>query len=206
MNKRLSIAQADLMTLLNRRMLILFALLFFIYAMANMGVSFLIIPLIFLFRPFHYEETGASLLLFAPVTKTQVVQGRYLFGLLLLLFLLAMNSIISILLYYTQSSIVMITTSSLLILVVLYFYAMSIFLPIFFRFGYQKSMKAVYGFILLIALLAAISQKAQVNKILQQISDSPFFLPLGLVLLLFSIISLYLSQKKSIQFLYQKDL
>lgn len=192
-------AQGDFLTILNKRNLLLFAFLYFIYAMAGMGISFLVIPLLFLAQPFHSEELGASALYYAPVRPYHLVKGRYLFAYLLLLVLLAMNAILTLLLYFGKADLQFISPQSLLLLLLFYTILISGLLPLFFAKGYRKGLHGLYGTIILFLVLSYLAQEFSWNQNLDAFLTGKAFLPVILILLAAAGIVLLRSYRFSIK-------
>lgn len=176
-------AQGDFLTILNKRNLFLFAFLYFIYAFAGSGISFLVIPLLFLAQPFHGEEVGASSLYYAPVRPGDLVKGRYLFAYLLLLVLLAVNAVLTLLLYFGKADMVFITPQTLLLLLFFYTLLVAVLLPVFFVKGYRKGLYGLYGTIVLFLILSYLAQEFSWNQKLEAFLVGKAFLPVILVLL-----------------------
>ena len=149
-------ALIDFMTILNPKMIVLFAFLFYVFANADLGAAFFIVPFVFAFHPFHVEEQGASALQYAPLKRLDIVRGRYLYSLLLLVLVVPSSLLLLLLLslIFSTGGGSLFGLYEMGLMLILHLTFLAILLPFFFRCGYRWSQAGIYLVVLLFALLS----------------------------------------------------
>ena len=174
-------ALIDFMTILNPKMIVLFAFLFYVFANADLGAAFFIVPFVFAFHPFHVEEQGASALQYAPLKRQDIVRGRYLYSLLLLVLVVPLSLLLLLLLslIFNTGGGSLFTLTEMGQMLVLHLAFLALLLPFFFRFGYRLSQAGVYLVVLLFALLSTFHESLPgFDTLLQEWTGPLFLLPL----------------------------
>lgn len=140
----------DFQAILNKRMMTIFALLFLIYTISDMGAVFFLIPLCFALIPFKRDEFQKISL---PKQDLEMIKARYIYSLLLLLAVILISFFTSnVASMFTASSIDLIPIYSIIIMIIIFLITAGILLPIFYKYGFKKGQYALYILVIIFAL------------------------------------------------------
>lgn len=179
----------DFQTIYNKQMLILFGILFAIYAISDMGAVFFLIPLSFALIPFRRDD-------YQNVSKNQknvnMVQARYVFTLSLLFIVIIISFVISTLVtIFKESSADLISIYSIILMTIIFLTISGLLLPIFYSFGFKKGQYLLYLVIIIFALVNLYQSKIPVLRSIQDLNNANPFLVLISGLLISTLIYIF---------------
>lgn len=141
----------DFQAILNKRMIMIFALLFIIYTISDMGPVFFLIPLCFALIPFRRDEYQNIEL---PDQNIEMIRARYIYSLLLLFVVILISFVTSnIVSMFTSSNIDLIPVDSIILMIVIFLITAGLLLPIFYRYGFKKGQYALYIMVIGFAII-----------------------------------------------------
>lgn len=191
MNQIIENIKLDLSSLLNKRMLILFAVLLLLYIFFNMGMAFFIVPLIFAVQPFAAEELNHALL---KKYNDKKVVSRYIFSFILLIATIIMTVILSLLFtLFLKDNITLVSFKGMIGMTAIYAVVISILYPLYFKSTFRKGNIFLYLSILVYALMISMNQYIPLIKDVVQYLETANILILLPVLLVISLFSIILS-------------
>ena len=169
----------DFQAILNKRMMIIFAALFAIYTISDMGAVFFLIPLCFALIPFRRDEYQNISL---PKQNPEMIRARYIFSLLLLLIVIFISFITSnIASMLSSSSIDLIPIYSIILMIVIFLVTAGLLLPLFYRYGFKKGQYFLYVLVIVFALLNLYKSRLPfINSIQDLIKDNPWYVFTGI--------------------------
>lgn len=169
----------DFQSILNKRMMIIFALLFAIYTISDMGAVFFLIPLCFALIPFRRDEYHKITL---KKQNTEMIKARYIYSLLLLLVVILISLVTSNLVsMFTGSSIDLIPIYSIILMIIIFLITAGVLLPIFYKYGFKKGQYALYILVIIFAIINLYQSKIPGLKNFQEmINDNSLFVVTGL--------------------------
>lgn len=160
----------DFQAILNKRMMTIFALLFLIYTISDMGAVFFLIPLCFALIPFKRDEYQKISL---PKQNLEMIKARYIYSLLLLLAVILISFFTSnVASMFTASSIDLIPIYSIIIMIIIFLITAGILLPIFYRYGFKKGQYALYILVIIFALANLYQSRIPALVSLQEIIEN----------------------------------
>ena len=160
----------DFQAILNKRMMTIFALLFLIYTISDMGAVFFLIPLCFALIPFKRDEYQKISL---PKQNLEMIKARYIYSLLLLLAVILISFFTSnVASMFTASSIDLIPIYSIIIMIIIFLTTAGILLPIFYRYGFKKGQYALYILVIIFALANLYQSRIPALVSLQEIIEN----------------------------------
>ena len=159
-------------TIINKRMLIIFALLFIIYTISDMGAVFFLIPLSFSLVPFRrdeYQEISVA------DQNKETVGGRYIFSILLLLAVILASMLISnVFSMFTAKNIDVINLSAIVNMIIIFLATSAILLPAYYIIGFKKGQYLLYFLVLLFAIFNLYQHKIPgLSEFMTIISKTP---------------------------------
>lgn len=162
----------DVKTIINKRMLIIFALLFIIYTISDMGAVFFLIPLSFSLVPFRRDEYQQVSI---GDQNKETVGGRYIFSIMLLIVIILSSILISnIFSMFTATNIDVINLSAIVNMIIIFLTTSAILLPAYYIMGFKKGQYPLYFLVILFAILNLFQQKIPVfSNLMNTISKTP---------------------------------
>jgi ABC-2 type transport system permease protein len=141
----------DFQSILNKRMIMIFALLFIIYTISDMGAVFFLIPLCFALIPFKRDEYHNIKI---PDQNSEMIKARYIYALLLLLAVILISFVTSnIASMFSASSIDLIPVDSIILMIIIFLITAGLLLPIFYKYGFKKGQYALYILVIAFAII-----------------------------------------------------
>ncbi len=172
----------DFQSILNKRMIMIFALLFIIYTISDMGAVFFLIPLCFALIPFRRDEYQNITL---QKQNKEMIKARYIYSILLLLVVILISFFTSnVVSMFTASSIDLIPIYSIIIMIVIFLITAGLLLPIFYKYGFKKGQYALYILVIVFAIINLYQSRVPVLVSLQVIIETSqwyIFTGLGLI-------------------------
>lgn len=160
----------DFQALLNKRMLTIFALLFIIYTISDMGAVFFLIPLCFALIPFKRDEYQN---LSSPQKNSDMIKARYIYSLLLLLSVILISFFTSnVVSMFTASSVDLIPIYSIIIMIIIFLITAGLLLPIFYKYGFKKGQYALYILVIIFAIINLYQSRIPALVNLQEMIES----------------------------------
>lgn len=160
----------DFRAILNKRMMSIFALLFIIYTISDMGAVFFLIPLCFALIPFRRDEYQNI-----SLTKKnyEMIKARYIYSLLLLLAVILISFFTSnVASMFSASSIDLIPIYSIIIMIIIFLITAGLLLPIFYKYGFKKGQYALYILVIVFAFINLYQSRIPVLVSLQVMIES----------------------------------
>lgn len=163
----------DFKAILNKKMMILFAILFIVYTISDMGAVFFLIPLCFALIPFRRDEYQGR-----KNNEKTMIQARYLYSLLLLFAVIFISFFVSNIVSMFRGSIKdLIPASSILVMIVIFLLTAAILLPVFYLYGFRKGQYSLYILVIVFALLNLYKNKISLfNHMNGLIDKGPWYL------------------------------
>lgn len=191
----------DFQAILNKRMIMIFALLFIIYTISDMGAVFFLIPLCFALIPFRRDEYQNIKL---TDQDSVMIQARYIYSLLLLLVVILISFFTSnIVSMFTASSIDLIPVDSIILMIIIFLITAGLLLPIFYKYGFKKGQYALYILVIGFAIINLYQSRIPALVSIQEmIKTNQWYLVTGIGFLiggLFFIGSYFISNKMTIK-------
>ncbi len=165
----------DFQAILNKRMMMIFALLFIIYTISNMGAVFFLIPLCFALIPFRRDEYQKKSL---PKQNTEIIKARYIYSVLLLFVVILISLLTSnVVSMFTSSSIDLIPIYSIILMIIIFLITAGLLLPIFYMYGFKKGQYALYVLVIVFAIFNLYQSRIPAFVSLQEmIETSPWYI------------------------------
>lgn len=187
----------DFQAILNKRMIMIFVLLFIIYTISDMGAVFFLIPLCFALIPFRRDEYQNIKL---ANQDTEMIKARYIYSLLLLLVVILISFITSnVVSMFTSSNVDLIPVDSIILMIIIFLITAGLLLPIFYRYGFKKGQYALYVLVIGFAIINLYQSRIPVLISIQEmIKTNQWLLVTGIGFLigaLFFIGSYFISSK-----------
>lgn len=191
----------DFQAILNKRMLMIFALLFIIYTISDMGAVFFLIPLCFALIPFRRDEYQNIKI---SNQNSEMIKARYIYSLLLLLVVIFISFVTSnIVSMFTASSIDLIPVDSIILMIVIFLITAGLLLPIFYKYGFKKGQYALYIIVIGFAIVNLYQSRIPVLVNIQEmIKTNQWYLVTGIGFLIggiFFIGSYFISNKMALK-------
>ena len=187
----------DFQSILNKRMIMIFVLLFIIYTISDMGAVFFLIPLCFALIPFRRDE-------YQNIKLTDhdnlMIKARYIYSLLLLLAVILISFITSnVVSLFTASSLDLIPVDSIILMIIIFLITSGLLLPIFYKYGFKKGQYALYVLVIGFAIVNLYQSRIPVLiNIQEMIKNNQWYLVTGIGFLIggmFFVASYFISNK-----------
>lgn len=187
----------DFQAILNKRMIMIFALLFIIYTISDMGAVFFLIPLCFALIPFRRDEYQNIKL---SNQDSEMIKARYIYSLLLLLVVILISFITSnVVSMFTSSNVDLIPVDSIVLMIIIFLITAGLLLPIFYKYGFKKGQYALYVLVIGFAIINLYQSKIPALISIQELIKSNQWYPVTgigfLIGALFFIGSYFISSK-----------
>jgi hypothetical protein len=169
----------DFQAILNKRMVMIFALLFIIYTISDMGAVFFLIPLCFALIPFRTDEYQNIKL---TDQNSDMIKARYIYSLLLLLVVILISFFTSnVISMFRGSSIDLLSMNSIIIMIIIFLIAAGLLLPLFYKYGFKKGQYALYILVIIFAIVNLYQSKIQFLVDFQEmIKNSQWYIVSGI--------------------------